>query len=150
LSVFYRNFVGLARHGRLWTLAGYAARSSNHVLQTVVRGSTSDNHALILGVFAAMVHPCASFGGSNLLSTFTITKGWCSPTLPTKGYNPQIHSVPRSSFPNCRFRENRRSTPANLPALVQMMFDQRPNFSPDAGITCITQFEQHSHVSLFY
>jgi hypothetical protein len=127
------------------------ARSSNHVLQTVVRGSTAGNHALILGVFAAMVHPCASFGGSNLLSTFTITKGWCSPALPTKAYDrsnpfgPQIFISPTVVFA----RTDDRHPPIFRP-VAQMVFDQRPNFSPDAGITCVTQFEQHSHVSLFY
>jgi HK97 family phage major capsid protein len=37
------------------TLDGYTARSSNQVPKTLVRGSTSNNHALILGVFATMV-----------------------------------------------------------------------------------------------
>jgi HK97 family phage major capsid protein len=42
-----------------WTdddeLGGYMARSSNQVPQTGVRGSTSNNHALILGVFSTLV-----------------------------------------------------------------------------------------------
>jgi len=37
------------------TLDGYMARSSNQVPKTGVRGSTSNNHALILGVFASMI-----------------------------------------------------------------------------------------------
>lgn len=37
------------------TVSGYMARSSNQVPKTQVRGSTSNNHALILGVFATMV-----------------------------------------------------------------------------------------------
>jgi HK97 family phage major capsid protein len=36
-------------------VAGYEARSSNQVPKTGVRGTTSNNHALILGVFATMV-----------------------------------------------------------------------------------------------
>ena len=34
----------------------------------------------------------------------------------------QIRSVPGSSFPNRRFRESRRSTPANLPACAHGVF----------------------------
>jgi hypothetical protein len=45
--------------------------------------STSDNHALILGVFAQMAHPRATAAGNSLVSTLAITKGWCSPALPT-------------------------------------------------------------------
>lgn len=37
------------------TLAGFTARSSNQVPKTGVRGSTSNNHALILGIWATMV-----------------------------------------------------------------------------------------------
>jgi HK97 family phage major capsid protein len=37
------------------TLAGYIARSSNQVPKTGVRGSTSNNHALILGIWSTMV-----------------------------------------------------------------------------------------------
>jgi len=37
------------------TVSGYMARSSNQVPSTAVRGDTSNNHALILGVFATMV-----------------------------------------------------------------------------------------------
>lgn len=37
------------------TVSGYEARSSNQVPKTGTRGSTSNNHALILGVFATMV-----------------------------------------------------------------------------------------------
>lgn len=37
------------------TVSGYTARSSNQVPKTGTRGSTSNNHALILGVFATMV-----------------------------------------------------------------------------------------------
>jgi HK97 family phage major capsid protein len=37
------------------TVSGYMARSSNQVPKVQVRGSTSNNHALILGVFAMMV-----------------------------------------------------------------------------------------------
>lgn len=43
----------------VWTdndeVSGFMARSSNQVPNTGVRGSTSNNHALILGVFATMV-----------------------------------------------------------------------------------------------
>jgi hypothetical protein len=37
------------------TVSGYMARSSNQVPSNGVRGDTSNNHALILGVFATMV-----------------------------------------------------------------------------------------------
>jgi len=37
------------------TVSGYTARSSNQVPKVQVRGTTSNNHALILGVFAMMV-----------------------------------------------------------------------------------------------
>jgi HK97 family phage major capsid protein len=37
------------------TVSGFMARSSNQVPKVQVRGSTSNNHALILGVFAMMV-----------------------------------------------------------------------------------------------
>jgi HK97 family phage major capsid protein/HK97 family phage prohead protease len=37
------------------TVGGYKARSSNQVPKTGVRGSTSNNHALILGVFSTLV-----------------------------------------------------------------------------------------------
>lgn len=37
------------------TISGYKAASSNQVPKTLTKGSTSNNHALILGVFATMV-----------------------------------------------------------------------------------------------
>jgi hypothetical protein len=43
-------------------------------------------------------------------------KAGALPHFPPMCRTAQTRSVPRSSFPNCRLRENRRSTPANLPA----------------------------------
>jgi HK97 family phage major capsid protein len=37
------------------TVSGYTARSSNQVPRTLVRGSTSNNHAMIVGIWATMV-----------------------------------------------------------------------------------------------
>ena len=49
------NTIGLPVWADDDTVSGYMARSSNQVPSNGVRGDTSNNHALILGVFATMV-----------------------------------------------------------------------------------------------
>ncbi len=54
LTARLANTLGLPVWADDDTIAGYDARSTNQVPKTGVRGSTSNNHALILGVFATM------------------------------------------------------------------------------------------------
>jgi HK97 family phage major capsid protein len=56
------------------TLSGYEARSSNQVPKTLVRGSTSNNHALILGVFATMVIGMWGSGFELVVDPFRLKK----------------------------------------------------------------------------
>jgi HK97 family phage major capsid protein len=56
------------------TLGGYAARSSNQVPKTGVRGSTSNNHALILGVWATMVIGMWGSGFELVVDPFRLKK----------------------------------------------------------------------------
>jgi len=56
------------------TLAGYMARSSNQVPKTGVRGSTSNNHALILGVWATMVIGMWGSGFELVVDPFSLKK----------------------------------------------------------------------------
>ena len=61
-----------------WTdddeLAGYMARSSNQVPKTGVRGTTSNNHALILGVWPTMVISMWGSGFELVVDPFTKKK----------------------------------------------------------------------------
>jgi len=56
------------------TLGGYEARSSNQVPKTLVRGSTSNNHALILGVFSTMVIGMWGDGFELVVDPFRLKK----------------------------------------------------------------------------
>jgi HK97 family phage major capsid protein len=56
------------------TLAGYLARSSNQVPNTGVRGSTSNNHALILGVWTSMVIGMWGSGFELVVDPFRLKK----------------------------------------------------------------------------
>jgi HK97 family phage major capsid protein len=56
------------------TLAGYMARSSNQVPKTGTRGSTSNNHALILGVWATMVIGMWGSGFELVVDPFRLKK----------------------------------------------------------------------------
>jgi HK97 family phage major capsid protein len=56
------------------TLAGYKARSSNQVPKTGVRGSTSNNHALILGVWSTMVIGMWGSGFELVVDPFRLKK----------------------------------------------------------------------------
>jgi HK97 family phage major capsid protein len=49
------NTIGLPAWTDDGTLGGYMARSSNQVPKTLVRGTSSNNHALILGVWSTLV-----------------------------------------------------------------------------------------------
>jgi HK97 family phage major capsid protein len=55
-------------------LGGYMARSSNQVPKTGVRGSTSNNHALILGVWATMVIGMWGSGFELVVDPFRLKK----------------------------------------------------------------------------
>jgi HK97 family phage major capsid protein len=61
-----------------WTdddeLAGYMARSSNQVPKTGVRGSTSNNHALILGVWPSLVIGIWGEGFELVVDSFRLKK----------------------------------------------------------------------------
>jgi HK97 family phage major capsid protein len=61
-----------------WTdndeLAGYMARSSSQVPKTGVRGSTSNNHALILGVWSTLVIGMWGSGFELVVDPFTLKK----------------------------------------------------------------------------
>jgi HK97 family phage major capsid protein len=56
------------------TLGGYMARSSNQVPKTGVRGSTSNNHALILGVFSTLVIGMWGSGFELVVDPFRLKK----------------------------------------------------------------------------
>jgi hypothetical protein len=56
------------------TVSGYIARSSNQVPKTGVRGSTSNNHALILGVWASLVIGMWGSGFELVVDPFTLKK----------------------------------------------------------------------------
>jgi HK97 family phage major capsid protein len=56
------------------TLAGYEARSSNQVPKTGTRGSTSNNHALILGVWKTMVIGMWGSGFELIVDPFRLKK----------------------------------------------------------------------------
>src|SRR6185312_4764011 len=56
------------------TVSGYMARSSNQVPKTGVRGSTSNNHALILGVFATMLIGMWGDGFELVVDPFRLKK----------------------------------------------------------------------------
>ena len=56
------------------TLAGYMARSSNQVPKTGVRGSTSNNHAVILGVWSSLVIGMWGSGFELVVDPFTLKK----------------------------------------------------------------------------
>jgi hypothetical protein len=59
--------------------------------------------------------PGATLAGSNLISTLAITKGWCSPALPTNVYDRSNSVGPRVFISQSSFsREPAR--PASLPA----------------------------------
>jgi HK97 family phage major capsid protein len=62
----------------VWTdddeVAGYMARSTNQVPKMGVRGSTSNNHALILGVFATMVIGMWGSGFELVVDPFRLKK----------------------------------------------------------------------------
>jgi HK97 family phage major capsid protein len=56
------------------TLAGYEARSSNQVPNTLVRGSTANNNALILGVWATVVIGMWGSGFELIVDPFRLKK----------------------------------------------------------------------------
>jgi HK97 family phage major capsid protein len=56
------------------TLAGYTARSSNQVPKTGVRGDTSNNHSLILGVFSTLVIGMWGSGFELVVDPFRLKK----------------------------------------------------------------------------
>jgi HK97 family phage major capsid protein len=56
------------------TLAGYMARASNQVPKTGVRGSTANNHAIILGVWATMVIGMWGSGFELVVDPFRLKK----------------------------------------------------------------------------
>jgi HK97 family phage major capsid protein len=62
----------------VWTdndeVAGYMARSSNQVPKTGVRGSTSNNHALILGVWPSLVIGMWGSGFELIVDPFRLKK----------------------------------------------------------------------------
>jgi HK97 family phage major capsid protein len=62
----------------VWTdddeVAGYTARSTNQVPKTGVRGSTSNNHAVILGVFQTMVIGMWGSGFELVVDPFRLKK----------------------------------------------------------------------------
>jgi HK97 family phage major capsid protein len=62
----------------VWTddneVAGYMARSTNQVPKTGVRGSTSNNHALILGVFSTLVIGMWGSGFELVVDPFRLKK----------------------------------------------------------------------------
>jgi hypothetical protein len=55
-------------------VAGYTARSTNQVPKTGVRGSTSNNHALILGVFQTMMIGMWGSGFELVVDPFRLKK----------------------------------------------------------------------------
>ena len=55
-------------------LGGYMARSSNQVPKTGVRGSTSNNHALILGVWNTLVLSTWGDGFELIVDPFRLKK----------------------------------------------------------------------------
>jgi len=68
------NTIGLPVWADDDTVSGYMARSSNQVPSTGVRGDTSNNHALILGVFATMVIGIWGSGFELVVDPFTLKK----------------------------------------------------------------------------
>jgi HK97 family phage major capsid protein len=62
----------------VWTdndeVSGYMARSSNQVPKTLVRGATSNNHALILGVWATMLIGMWGSGFDLIVDPFSLKK----------------------------------------------------------------------------
>jgi HK97 family phage major capsid protein len=68
------NTIGLPAWADDDTLAGYMARSSNQVPKTGVRGSTENNHALILGVWATMVIGMWGSGFELVVDPFRLKK----------------------------------------------------------------------------
>jgi hypothetical protein len=80
-----------------------------------MRESTSEKHALIVGVFAQMAHPRLTPTGSSLSSTLVITEGWCSPALPTNVYGPLKSVRPQDlRFPTVVFaRTDDRHSPVS-------------------------------------
>ena len=51
----------------------------------------------------ATFHPCCTFAGSNLISTFAITNGWCSPALPANVYDRSNPFAPRTLISQLSF-----------------------------------------------
>jgi len=68
------NTIALPTWGDDDTMSGYMARSSNQVPKTGVRGSTSNNHALILGVWATMVIGLWGSGFELVVDPFRLKK----------------------------------------------------------------------------
>jgi HK97 family phage major capsid protein len=68
------NTIGLPVWADDGTVSGYMARSSNQVPKTGVRGSTSNNHALILGVWATMVIGMWGDGFELVVDPFSLKK----------------------------------------------------------------------------
>ncbi len=74
LTARLANMIGLPVWSDDDTVSGYMARSSNQVPKTGVRGGTSDNHALILGVWATMVIGMWGSGFELVVDPFTLKK----------------------------------------------------------------------------
>lgn len=68
------NTIGLPVWADDDTVSGYMARSSNQVPSNGVRGTTSNNHALILGVWATMVIGIWGDGFELVVDPFTLKK----------------------------------------------------------------------------
>jgi HK97 family phage major capsid protein len=74
LTTRLANAIALPVWGDDDTVAGYMARSSNQVPKTGVRGSTSNNHALILGVWPTLVIGMWGSGFELIVDPFTKKK----------------------------------------------------------------------------
>src|ERR1035437_2225856 len=95
-------------------------------------------------------HRWGIFAGSNFRSTFPITAGWCSPGLPTNVYDRSNPFGPSTFISQFSFAREPTIDTRQSPALsLQSVFNERLNFSPDRGITCVMQFNRNSHC-LFY
>jgi HK97 family phage major capsid protein len=68
------NTIGLPAWADDDTVSGFMARSSNQVPSNGLRGTTSNNHALILGVFATMVIGIWGDGFELVVDPFTLKK----------------------------------------------------------------------------
>jgi HK97 family phage major capsid protein len=68
------NTIALPVWGDDDTVGGYTARSSNQVPKTGVRGSTANNHAVILGVWKSLVIGMWGSGFELVVDPFTLKK----------------------------------------------------------------------------